>query len=53
MTKYLMTRKQAISILMERDGRLPSIGKMAYVGRIESIDYFIENQGGYCRLVTY
>lgn len=53
MTSKQMNRKKAIEFLMERDGRLPRQGDMAFVARIGSIDYFIENQDGYCRLVTY
>ncbi len=48
-----MNRKQAIEIVMERYGQLPRRGGMAFVARIESTDYFIENFNGYCRLVTY
>jgi hypothetical protein len=53
MTSNQMNRKKAIEILMERDSRLPRKGGIAFVARIESVDYFIENCDGYCRLVTY
>jgi len=53
MTGNQMNRKKAIEIVMQRDLRLPRSGAMAFVARIESIDYFIENHNGYCRLVTY
>ena len=53
MTGNQMDRKKAIEIVMERDLRLPRRGEMAFVARIESIDYFIENCNGYCSLVTY
>jgi len=48
-----MNRKQAIEIVMKRYGQLPRKGGIAFVARIESTDYFIENFNGYCRLVTY
>jgi len=48
-----MNRKQAIEIVMNRDSRLPRNGEIAFVARIDSVDYFIENCNGYCKLVTY
>jgi len=53
MTSNEMNRKKAIEIVMERDLRLPRRGGIAFVARIESNDYFIENCNGYCRLVIY
>ena len=53
MTSNKMNRKKAIEIVMERDLRLPCRGGIAFVARIESVDYFIENCDGYCKLVTF
>ena len=48
-----MTRKTAIEIVKERNGRLPRCGYECFVARIGRVSYFIENVGGYCRLYTY
>jgi hypothetical protein len=48
-----MTRKNAIALIIERNGRLPRCGYETFVTRIGRVDYWLENSGGYVRLYTY